>query len=81
MSTFGTVSLKEIQAMLQACAPGHTFRAHGDHKYIVTYKDKTFPSLPKGEHGKVNPGIQKGVIKKMARHLGILGCAQEQLGL
>lgn len=66
--------------MLDECAPGHT-RTETDHYYCIRYNGKTFPTLPKGQHGKSNPGIQRGVIKKMARHLGILDCARRVLSL
>lgn len=81
MSSFGTIPLKDVQAMLAACAAGHVLKGHGDHYYLVAYNGKTFPSLPRGEHGKSNPGIQKGVVKRMARLLGILECALTYLGL
>jgi hypothetical protein len=31
--------------------------------------------------GKTNPAIQRGHVKRMARFLGILGCAKEHLSL
>lgn len=79
MSSFGTVTHKEVRAMLEACAPGHVFRAHGDHYYLVAFNGRTFPSLPRGAHGKSNPEIQIGVVKRMARLLDILACAERQL--
>lgn len=66
--------------MLDQCAPGHT-RTETDHHFCVRFNGKVFPTLPKGQHGKSNPGIQKGVLKKMARHLGILDCAKRSLAL
>jgi hypothetical protein len=81
MSSFGTVTLKEIQKMLDTCAKGHVFRGHGDHYYLVAYGGKTFPSLPTGKHGKANPDIQKGVVKRMAKLLDILDCAKRVLQL
>lgn len=81
MASFGTVTLKEIRSMLETCAPEHVFKAHGVHYYLVSFNGRIFPSLPRGEHGKVNPGIQAGVVKQMARHLGILECARRVLAL
>lgn len=80
MSSFGQVPLKEVFAMLDECAPGHAL-TETDHHYCVRFGDKVFPTLPKGQHGKSNPGIQRGVLKKMARHLGILECARKVLSL
>jgi hypothetical protein len=81
MSSFGTVTLNEVRAMLEECARGHVFRAHGDHFFLVAYNGLTFPSLPIGEHGKEDPDLQIGVVKKMARQLGILACAKRVLNL
>ena len=65
--------------MLQHCAPGYTAKAT-DHFWCVRLPNgRTYPSLPKGEHGKKNPEIQVGHIKKMCRHLDILACAQAQI--
>lgn len=80
MSTFGQVPLNDVLGMLTQCAPGHQVKER-THHFCVNYKNKTFPSLPKGTHGKANPSIQKGIIKKMARHLGILACAKRVLSL
>lgn len=81
MSSFGTVSLNEVRAMLDACAPGHVFRQHGDHYYLIAYKGLTFPTFPRGAHGKSNPEIQRGVVKKMAKFFGVLPCAKRELAL
>lgn len=78
MSSFGQVPLKDILEMLSACAEGHSI-TQTNHHYCVRYNGKVFPTLPRGEHGKVNPGIQRGVIKKMARALGIYDCATKYL--
>lgn len=71
--------MKAIFAMLDVCAPGHE-RMAKTHHWRIEYRDRTFPTLPLGEHGRrINPDIQVGVVKKMARHLGILECAQAEL--
>lgn len=80
MSSFGQVPLKDVWAMLQACAPGHTVTTT-KHHHCIRYKGLTYPAFPKGAHGASNPSIEKGHIKKMARHFGILKCAQEFLSL
>lgn len=80
MSSFGQVALKDVLRMLDECAPGHT-REQRTHHFCIYYNGSTYPSLPRGEHGKANPGIQKGHVKKMARHFGILDCARRVLSL
>lgn len=79
MSSNGTVGLKDIWAMLDDCAPGHD-RRETNHYWRITYGPEVFPTLPKGPHGaRTNPPIQVGVIKQMARQLGILDCAKRFL--
>ena len=80
MSSFGQVPLKDIFEMLSACAEGHSI-TQTHHHYCVRYKEKVFPTLPRGEHGKANPSIQRGVIKKMARALDIYDCAKKYLAI
>ncbi len=65
--------------MLDKCAPGYT-RQTKTHNIWVTYKGKTFYSLPKGEHGAKNPETQVGHIRQMINHLEIdMECAKEEL--
>lgn len=79
MSSSGTIPLKDVWAMLNACAPGWTAR-QGQHNWIVTYNGKTFYRLPLGPHGKrVNPSIEIGHIKQMVRLLGIEDCAKKHI--
>lgn len=79
MAGFGQVPIKAIWDMLDACAPGWTAR-QGLHKWRVMWRDKTYPSLPRGEHGKTNPEIELGHVKKMIRHLEIdHDCARRHL--
>jgi hypothetical protein len=80
MGSFGQIPLNEIWAALEKCAPGHTKKG-SDHYYCIKYGEQTYPSFPKGEHGKSNPLIEVGHIRKMARHLGILECVKEALGI
>lgn len=64
--------LKEIWAMLDMCALGHSVKEK-THHYAVTYQGKTYATLPKGAHGKKEgvADIQIGHIRKMVRHLEI----------
>lgn len=65
--------------MLEECAPGYSKKST-NHSWQVSYNGYTYPTLPLGGHGKRhNPGIQVGHVKKMARFLGILECARDQL--
>lgn len=79
MSSFGTIPLDEIWAMLNACAPGHK-RKERQHNWLITYQGRSFPRLPRGPHGKRhNPPIEIGHVKTMVRHLGIEECAKQHL--
>jgi hypothetical protein len=81
MSSTGTILISEIRAMLNLCAPGHSFKAHGDHYYLVSYGRNRYPSLPRGAHGKKDPEIQRGHVKRMVRMLDIEECAKKALDL
>ena len=76
MATSGRVRLGDIFKMLDECAPGYTFQ-ETEHHFRITYQNAVFPSLPNGEHGKRDgrAEIQKGVVKKMVRVLGVYDCA------
>lgn len=79
MSSFGRVPLNDVWAMLKVCAKGFK-PIEKTHHWCVYYKDKTYPSLPKGEHGaRKNPEIEVGHIKRMCRLFGVLGCAQGEI--
>jgi hypothetical protein len=81
MASTGLVSLKEIEEMLAACAPGARIEAKVHHNW-VHYNGLTYRGLPRGAHGhRRNPEIQVGHVRKMARHLGILDCAKRHLDL
>ena len=80
MTTSGSTSLKKIRDMLDGCAQGFSIE-NKKHRFWVKFKGKKF-LLPKGEHGKKNPEIEKGHIKKMIKQLEIdLECAKECLEL
>lgn len=67
--------------MLDECAPG-SMPQPKLHHYWVTYRGKTFTSLPKGGHGKTDPEIEDGHIRKMVRFLGIdRDCVARVLGI
>jgi hypothetical protein len=75
------VHLLDIWTMLDQCAPGHV-RKQGKHHWIVSYGDKTYHALPLGPHGRrVNPEIETGYVRSLARHLGIEECARTHLAL
>jgi hypothetical protein len=79
VSSFGTVPLKDVWAMLDHCAPGHT-RKQRTHNWLVIFGGRSYPSLPVGAHGRRhNPEIQVGHVKNMVRHLGIEECAKSQI--
>jgi len=80
MGSSGQVSLKEIRKALDDCAPGAVVELKLHH-YWVTYSGKTFRGLPSGKHGKTNPEIESGVVKKMSRFLGVLKCMQAKLSI
>lgn len=55
--------------MLDDCAPGHTVVTRV-HNYVVRYKERSFPRLPLGAHGKRdNPDVEVGHVKQMVRQL------------
>lgn len=68
MSSFGQVPFDKVLKMLGACANGFSLREYL-HSYCIRFNGKTYPSLPKKNQ------IDRGHVKKMARHLGIMDCA------
>ena len=67
--------------MLDRCAPGRT-RKEREHNWVVMYRGRTYPRLPRGEHGaRKNPEIQVGHVKQMVRHFEIEACAKSQIEL
>lgn len=79
MSSSGRVALSAIWAMLDRCAPGHR-KKKTKHHWCIMYGEQTYHDFPLGKHGaRTDPEIEIGHIKKMARHLGILDCAREQI--
>lgn len=80
MATTGLIPLKKVWAMLEKCAPGFTAEPR-EHNFLVTFNGHSFPSLPRGPHGKrENPSIEKGHIRQMIRQLKIDNfCAKKHL--
>ena len=78
MGSFGQLALSDIRQMLESCAPGHTIKKQ-THNYLVCFNGRSYPSLPLGPHGKADPQIEKGHVKRMARFFGILDCARQHL--
>ncbi len=74
MSSFGQVSAKLVWKMLKECAPDHTVKKY-THSFCIMANGKTYPTLPKKSQ------IDKGHLKKMAKHLGIVDCAKAYLQL
>ena len=79
MSSFGILHIADVIAVLTACAPGHEITAT-EHYYRIRWNNKTYPSLPLGEHGRkrkaLRSEIKVGDVRKMIRQLGIpLPCA------
>ncbi len=64
--------------MLAECAPGHTIKLT-THYYRITFKDLVYATFPKGEHGKSNPPIEFGHVKRLARYFDILDCTKRFL--
>jgi hypothetical protein len=80
LATKGQVLLRDIFAMLDDCAPGWSM-TKSLHHFRVTYQGRTYPSLPKGRHGKREGRgeIQKKQVKDLAEFFGILDCAKRHL--
>ena len=63
------VALNDVWAMLKKCAPGFT-ATETTHHYCIRYNQRTYPTLPLGEHGpRHNPEIKRGHIRQMATQL------------
>jgi hypothetical protein len=69
-----SVSLSDVQRMLQDCAPGSYIRLTNHYRFVY-FKNLVHPTLPKHDP------LEIGYVKKMARALGILECAKNFLGI
>ena len=73
----GQISLKDIQAMLDVCAPGYKWSVK-THRIHVTHGKKAFRALPTGV--KASKGmIECGWVRKLARQLDIVDCANREI--
>ena len=80
MPSLGQVKLSAIEAMLADCSPGARIVPKKHHNWVLDSKGGSYKSLPLGEHGKKDPVIELGHVRKMARHLGFEECAQKHFG-
>jgi hypothetical protein len=71
------VRLSEILTALDECVGDYRLRRKTHHLDIRTSGGK-WGSLPKGD-GKVNPEIQAGHVRKLARKLGIEECLNSNI--
>lgn len=69
----------EIAAMLDVCAPGWSAKPKKHRLWV--YHGKLRVMLPLGKHGssRSNPEMEVGHVRGLARHFGILDCAQREL--
>lgn len=78
MSGSGTIQIKKIWELLDACAPGYKKYPHGDHKWDVHFGTKRFPRLPLGGHGRKRKvgraDVELGHMRAMCRQFGITEC-------
>jgi len=75
------IPLRDVLAMLDACAPGHKRRETGHH-IRVTWKGRTYPRLPLGSHRSRGRRemIETGHVRTMVAFLEIDSqCADQQL--
>jgi hypothetical protein len=75
------IPLRDVFKMLSACADGHERRTT-KHHYIVSWRGKTFRSLPLGSHQSRSrrPMIEVGHVRAMVAKLGIeVSCAERLL--
>lgn len=79
MGSAGLITLKEIIAILDDCAPGAVIESKV-HKNWVLWNGRIWWDLPLGKHGhRKNPEIQVGHVKRMMRFFDILDCAKKYL--
>lgn len=71
------VKLSEIEKMLAECAPGYKW-VEKDHRIHVSLGKKAFRNLPTAV--KASKGhVECGWVRKLARALGIVDCANEKI--
>lgn len=79
MPSHGQVSLRDVEDMLDDCAPGAVIVPKPHHNWVI-WKSRTYRGLPRGKHGaRKNPELEVGHVKRMARFFEILPCAQSRI--
>ena len=78
------ISWRDVQKMLDACAPGW-WSKESEEYYTIYWKTlPPFPRLTRGSHrqrGKPSAEIHPLHVRKLARHLGIVECARKHLAI
>lgn len=81
MVSSGRFRVSKIERVLKKCL-GSFEKKVADHKVCYTANGLRFPSFPKGEHGAKDPEIERGLVKKLFRELGVTpDCAKRVLGV
>ncbi|HEY6322671.1 MAG TPA: hypothetical protein VJA16_14035 [Thermoanaerobaculia bacterium] len=80
MPSIAQPKLSAIEAMLEKCSPGARIVAKKHHFWVLDSKGGIYRGLPLGKHGKKDPEIELGHVRKMSRHLGFEDCAQRYFG-
>ena len=62
-----------VWAALEECAPGAIVEVKLHRKWI-TVDGKTYRGFPRGGHGKRNPEVELGHVRKLVRFFDILDC-------
>ncbi len=79
MGTSGTVRLSAVWRMLSICAPGYTAEQK-EHHWWVRFEGRVYTALPLGAHGRRHDAeVGRVHVRRMARFLGILACAESAI--
>lgn len=74
MAAPDAITLSDVFRMLESCAPGHDVKLKLHH-YWVTFRGRTFTSLPKGPGAggarSLRTPVHAQVVRKLVRHLEI----------
>lgn len=77
MTSTGQIRWKSSKRHLDTLLPGWR-EQETTHKRLVFFADEVFP-LPKGAHGRADPEIQLGQVRRMSRFFGKLDEAKKQV--
>ena len=77
MSSSGQIRWKSLRRHLDVLLPGWTLRV-SDHRRYVSFAGQV-AQLPKGGHGKSNPEIEIGHVKRLFRAFDRLDEARERI--